>query len=191
MVKSKGVPCGDSFISPRLTCHKGAQKFLEKIKESPPKRFPSSADQKRRVVSALEMAKNKEEQREIMRDVTNRLSPKQAQEILDRKMPNGMTFEEYANKRGSNNYNIPGQKQRVDVTDDEVDHFWDSLSTVERNLLVPAGAGAPEGAPRTVLAAHVAGTLRPRGRQRVAVRPSLASSWVPSPRPPTSARRSR
>lgn len=144
MVKSKGVPCGDSFISPRLTCHKGAQKFLDKIKKSPPKRFPSSADQKRRVVSALEMAKNKEEQREIMRDVTNRLSPKQAQEILDRKMPNGMTFEEYANKRGSNNYNIPGQKQRVDVTDDEVDHFWDSLSTVERNLLAPAGAGAPD-----------------------------------------------
>ena len=144
MSKLKGVPCGKSFISPKHTCHIGAKKFLEKIKKTPPNRFPASADQKRRVVSALEKAKNKAEQREIMRDVTNRLSPEQAQDILDRKMPNGMTFEEYANKRGSNNYNIPGQKQRVDVTDAEVDLFWDSLSTVERNLLAPAGAGAPD-----------------------------------------------
>ena len=144
MFELKGIPCGNSFISPRLTCHKGAKKFLDKIKKNPPNRFPSSADQKRRVVTALEKAKNKKEQRDIMRDVTNRLSPEQAQDILDRKMPNGMTFEEYADKRGSDNYNIPGQKQRADVTDAEVDHFWDSLSTLERNLLVPAGAGAPD-----------------------------------------------
>lgn len=144
MSKLNGKPCGASFISPKLTCHQGAKKFLDKIKNKPLDRYPLSADQKRRVVTALEKAKNKKEQRDIMKDVTNRFSPKQAQGILDRKMPNGMTLEEYANKRGSGNYSLPGQKQRVDVTDAEVDHFWDSLSTLERNLLVPAGAGAPD-----------------------------------------------
>ena len=143
MNTKKGVPCGNSFISPEKICTKGIKTMLDRIKEKLPERYPSSVDQKRRVVTALEMASSKKEQRAIMQKATNRLSPKQAQEILDRKMPNGMTLEEYAQNRGKGLYDLPGQKQRVDVSDDEVDLVWNSMTPLERNLIAPAGAGAP------------------------------------------------
>ena len=142
--KERGLPCGNSFINPKFTCRQGVKKFLDKIKKSPPSRYEPTVGQKRRVVTALEKSKTKAEQREIMRDATNRLKPEDAQAILDRKLPSGETLEEYANSRGKGSYNIPGQKQRVDIRDDEVDLVWDSLTTQERNLIAPVGAGAPE-----------------------------------------------
>ena len=139
----KGVPCGKSFISPDKICNQGLKKMLDRIKDNLPSRYKSSADQKRRVVTALEMASTTEERRSIMQNATNRLSPNQAKEILNRKMPNGMTLEEYAQNRGKGLYDLPGQKRR-EISDDEVDLLWDSMTSLERNLIAPAGAGAPD-----------------------------------------------
>lgn len=144
MNTKKGVPCGKSFISPEKICTKGIKTMLDRLKQSLPSRYPTSVGQKRRVVTALELASTKEEQRAIMQETTNMLSPQQAKDILNRKLPNDMTLEEYAQKRGKGFYDLPGQKQRVDVTDDEVDLVWNSMTPLERNLLVPVGAGAPD-----------------------------------------------
>lgn len=143
--KPKGVKCGDSFISPEKTCHAGAKKFLDKVKKTPPTRYGSTTGQQRRTVSALEKAGSQEDKRNIVKSVSNRLSPDEAKAILNRKLPDGRTLEDYAmGPHGKGNYDFPGMKQRLDVKDDEVDLFWDSLSPLQRDLLVPAGAGAPE-----------------------------------------------
>lgn len=144
---SKGKPCGDACIAKTDECQLSsvAANLLEALAQGATLKELNQVrnDETRKYISALETASTDKERREIVSAMSVRLPPERIKEILDSEISPGKTVRDFGLSEGSKGvYKLDRMKLR-EVSDLEVDSIYSALSTQQRDLLLPASAGAP------------------------------------------------
>lgn len=136
---TKGKPCGDTCIEKSQTCGLSAQasKALDKLIAGSTKTRTPNTDKKQKALDALEAAKNRADEIAAVRELMQRLPPETLAKIDAHMGAFG------ASEASKGVYQLPGMKRR-DVSDQDVDAMWDTLTTEQKNVLFSTNAGAPD-----------------------------------------------
>jgi len=144
---SKGKPCGDTCIDKNDDCQLSAvaANLLNTLSLGASLKEQNQVrnDETRKYISALESTNSADERRKIISAMSVRLPPDRIKEILESEIEPGKTIKDFGLSDDSKGvYKLDRMKLRQ-VSDQEVDSIYDALSTQQKDLLLPASAGAP------------------------------------------------